>query len=249
MKKKYFYVVAFAALSVFCFSSCGEENERFTEIEVTKEVQRISFERVALNADGYQNIFPDGLILSDVDFYNHSDAFSWSGFAVSENTDKTTAGYDNEFSVFADGGVNNSQKFAIAYDGYYDGASYAKTECKLPQGQQVKFKGLWINSATITALSIKNGDAFAKKFEAGDWFKIIIVGFDGNGNKTAEKEFYLADFRDGKTFICNEWTFVDLSALGKVNKLEFAFDSTDKGTFGVNTPKYACIDDIIYYVD
>ncbi|GHT58198.1 hypothetical protein FACS18945_3860 [Bacteroidia bacterium] len=241
MKRINYYLwIALAGAMVF-FSSCEKDEDR-------KEV-KISFEDVALNENGYQNSFPDGLILSDVDFYNYSDEWSWSGFAVSNNTDSVTAGYGNQYSVFGASGANGSQKFAVAYDGWYEGASYETTYCQLPAGQAHQFKGLWVNNATVTALDMRNGSGFSKKFAAGDWFKIVITGFAENGTKTADAEFYLADFRNGKNFICNQWTFVDLSKLGKVNKLGFAFDSSDTGDYGVNTPKYACIDDIVYYTE
>jgi len=232
------------ALSFIFLVSCQRE------IEV--EIQRISFENVMLNSNGYQNYFPDGLILSDVDFSNYFENSSytfWSGFSVSNNTDKTTEGMDNQYSVYGNGGVGGSEKFAIVYDGWYDGATFEKPFCKFPAGQEFKFKGLWINNATYVVLDVKNGSAFTKKFTDGDWFKIIITGYNSAGNKTAAVEFYLADFRNGKNFICSDWTFVNLSVLGKVNKLGFAFDSSDKGAYGVNTPQYACIDDVIYYVE
>jgi hypothetical protein len=62
---------------------------------------------------------------------------------------------------------------------------------------------------------------------AGDWFKLIITGFL-NKAQTAVVEYYLADFRDGKSFLSNKWNKVDVSALGKVDKVVFTFDSSDK---------------------
>jgi hypothetical protein len=246
MRKLNFYLLAAITGIVFTFTSCEKEVIKEVEVPVITEVQRVSFEQVELNEDGYQNNFPDKLILSDVDFYNYASSFSWEGFAVSRNTDKETAGYANEYSVYANGGANNSQQFAVAYAGFNE-----TTYCKFPERQEYTFKGLMINNTTNTALSIKNGDDFAKKFEAGDWFKIIITGFNANGTETGKVEFYLADFRAGKSFICSEWTAVNLSGLGKVNKLEFTFESSDTSTFGddtyINTPTYACIDDIVYY--
>ncbi|MDR2840046.1 MAG: DUF4465 domain-containing protein [Paludibacter sp.] len=242
--KKINYVFI-AILGAIVLTSCEKE------VEVTKEIQRISFETVELNENGWQNTFPNGLILSDVDFYNYLDPvyFSWSGFAVSNNTDKTTEGWGNQYSVYGNGGADASEKFGIVYDGWYEGAAYEHPFCKLPTGESYKFKGLWVNNATYAALSIKNGDGFAKKFIANDWFKIIITGYNVAGNKTGDVEFYLADFRNGKSFICSDWTFVDLTSLGKINKIGFTFDSTDKSVGVVNTPQYACIDNLVYFFE
>ena len=57
-------------------------------------------------------------------------------------------------------------------------------------------------------------------------------------------EYYLADFRDGKSFVLDNWSKVDVSILGDVDKLQFEFASSDTGDYGVNTPTYVCIDNI-----
>ncbi len=89
-----------------------------------------------------------------------------------------------------------------------------------------------------------NGDGYAKKFEKGDWFKLIITGYDAEDNETATKEYYLADLRDEATaYIINDWRYVDLSCLGEVAKICFALSSSDSSAYGMNTPAYFCFDD------
>jgi len=64
-------------------------------------------------------------------------------------------------------------------------------------------------------------------------------------------EFYLADYRfddNSKDYIVQNWTNLDLSSLGKVNKLAFRFSSTDNGSWGMNTPSYVCLDNLKYEV-
>jgi len=70
-----------------------------------------------------------------------------------------------------------------------------------------------------------------------------------DNNVTGAVDYYLADFRNGKSYLTNQWVKVDLSSLGKVDNLIFLFDSSDKGTFGVNTPKYVCIDNLEFEQD
>ena len=251
MKKLSFYLFTAIAGSVFVFTSCEKEVEVIKEVkkevivEKDTEVQRISFEGVQLNEYCYQNNFPDKLLLSDIDFYNYFDDyyFSWEGFAVSDNTDQLTAGYDNQYSVYAPNGANGSEKFAIAYSGFNE-----VTNLQFVGGQEFNFKSLMINNTTLVALALKEGLFSASAFGEDDWFKIIITGVNAAGSETGKVEFYLADFRNGKSYICQEWTKVDLTKLDKVNRLEFTFESTDNGDWGMNTPGYACIDDIVYYV-
>ncbi len=240
MKKFNFYLFAIIAAGVLTFTSCEKEDEK-----KEKETAVISFESVELDSAGFKNNFPDGLILSDVDFYNDFDDVysSWEGFAVSKKTDKLTPGYPNQYSVYAASGANGSEKFAVAYSGFNE-----TTNCQFAENQEFQFKSLMINNSTYTFLSIAEGDEYSKKMEAGDWFKIIITGVNATGEKTGKVEYYLADFRNGKSYICRKWTEVNLKSLGKVNKLEFTFESTDNGDYGMRTPAYACIDNIAYYI-
>lgn len=82
------------------------------------------------------------------------------------------------------------------------------------------------------------------------WFKILAYGYDAQGNATnggKPVEYYIADYRDGsktKTAIASTWKTWNIAALGKVNKIKFDFDGSDKGTYGLNTPAYAAIDNI-----
>ena len=42
----------------------------------------------------------------------------------------------------------------------------------------------------------------------------------------------------------DQWTDVDLSILGDVYGLSFDYESSDIGSFGINTPTYFAIDNI-----
>ncbi len=103
-----------------------------------------------------------------------------------------------------------------------------------------------LTNSTYTYRTILNGNTFSKKFVTGDWFKVIITGYK-NGIQTGQVEYYLADFRNGKSFILKTWTSIELSGLGgEVDKVIFTFDSSDKGQWGINTPTYVCIDNIYF---
>jgi hypothetical protein len=170
----------------------------------------------------------------------------WNGgIAISQWNDMETEGYTNQLSVFAKdaitgfGGYNGSKTFAVANNNsaisFYDNA----TECT--------FDHFWVANNTYTALSMTNGDDFAKKFGTGDWFKVIINAFDKNDNPTGKTvEFYLADFRTATSpGIINKWCMVDLTPLGNnVHAVKFTFDSTDTGDWGMNTPAYFCFDNL-----
>jgi len=232
MKKSLFFPLMLL-FSLFLIS-CEEE-----EPIVEKTLSYVTFEDVELTDSVWTGSNGAGKFsASGFDFENSFSKFdwgsSWKGFACSAKTDTQTAGYLNEYSVIAGIGAAKSAKFAVVYD-------TATVICNA----SVKLSSMMLTNNTYAYLDMKTGSLFTKKFAANDWFKVTITGYK-NKIKTNSVDYYLADFRDGKTFISNSWNIVDVSTLGEVDMFSFAFDSSDKGVYGVNTPKYVCIDNISY---
>lgn len=163
----------------------------------------------------------------------------WGGFALSAAIDSVTPGFMNQYSTIAGSGANSSSNFALAFDSATVFLHYI--------GSYQKPKSVMLTNSTWAYYDMLNGSDFSKKFEAGDWFKVIIKGFLGE-TETGSIEFYLADFRNNKSVIIREWTKVDLKALGTADKITFSFDSSDKGPWGINTPKYVCVDELVVAV-
>lgn len=163
---------------------------------------------------------------------------SFMGFACSSLTDTITSGYMNQYSPKAGEGANGSAQFALAYE---NGATF---NCTYKEGYTNNtLKSVMITNGTYVYNEIRDGGAYSKKFESGDWFKVTFTGYKGEA-ETGSVDYYLADFRDGKTYINKEWVEVDLTPLSDATTVMITFDSTDKGQFGVNTPKYVFIDNL-----
>lgn len=229
--KKNGLLVAMLALLLVATVSC----DKTTPVPF---VSPIGFETVTLGEMGYlkeSSFNEDGLLCENN--YN-AEWNAWKGFACSSLVDSVTSGYTNELSVSA-GKAYLGQKFAVVYE---DSAV-----CKFSNNGEYKIDGLYVTNSTYAYLDMKNGSAYSKKFVAGDWFKVIIKGFSATNVLLGTREVYLADFRDGKTTLLNTWGYVSLEEAipAKVQRLEFYFDSSDKGNFGVNTPKYVCIDNVL----
>jgi hypothetical protein len=168
---------------------------------------------------------------------------SWSGFAYSRDTDTTTAGFTNQFSVIAGGGAEGSTYFALA--SAWSGANTTVTFPSSSQGYQLS--GAFFTNTTYAYLSMRDGDSFAKKFGGTsgtdpDWFRLDVVGVHADGTKSPAVEVYLADFRSddsAQDYILNQWRWVDLSSLGRVVGLEFSLASSDTGT-----PLYFALDSV-----
>ena len=169
---------------------------------------------------------------------------SWSGWTVSNEHDTTTAGYLNQFSVFNGGGQGDGGSFAVAYAGAP--AAVLDTAALV--------QGAWFANTTYAALSMLQGDSFAKKFggatgEDPDWLRLTIIGRNG-ALATGAVDFYLADYRsadNASDYIVDDWIYVDLTplnTLGAPTRLEFVLTSSDTGPFGMNTPAYFAMDNL-----
>ena len=233
MKKQFVILAAVAML----LASCRPQEEE-------KNYVTIDFDELTLPSQGYlhqQAYQKDALPLR----FGHSytpDWDSWTGFVVSCQGDTQTPGYVNQYSVIA-GTAASGDNFAV----FFRDSSYPENnELSFSDASEHRFKSISFCNATYSYLSMKHGDAFSKKFVDGDYFKLIITGYDAEGLETATKEVYLADFREGKQYLPNTWNTIDLTSLGEVNKLAFDFASSDMGIWGMNTPAYVCLDNIIF---
>lgn len=184
------------------------------------------------------------------DFSNFGGGCCWQGFAYSQTTDSTTPGFGNQHSAFAGGGAGGSATYAIGFSGGAVGASGVST---VDFGADVQLAGASFTNTTYAALSMRDGDAFAKKFGGAsgddpDYFQLIIHGLDGVGAVIGTVEFYLADFRFADTsqdYIVGDWRYVDLSSLGTVRGLDFSLASSDTAFGFLNTPSYFALDDLV----
>ena len=235
----------FIAVSLFglVLTSCQQEKEIVIPETVTPTTL-VDFEGVKLNSSGYwdgSDLTGDFVSVNSTFKNSYNSAWaSWTGFVCSSNTDTLTSGYNNQYSVATSSGALKSKQFAIAYDS-------AAFVCPANTYGNFNIKSLYITNSTYAYLGLKNGDygtgGIGKKFTTGDWFKVTLKGYKSNV-LTSSIDIYLADFRNGKSIILKSWTKVDVSALGQVDLVTFTFDSTDKSGIWLNTPAYACIDNI-----
>ncbi|MFQ3326007.1 MAG: hypothetical protein ACJASM_001564 [Salibacteraceae bacterium] len=171
---------------------------------------------------------------------------SWSGFSISKTTDTVTGGWANQYSSISGNGANNSAAYAVSYSN--------STVMFTHSVGGDSIKGLSINNSTYAYRNMQTGDAFTKKFGGTtgndpDFLTVTFFGYDADFVMTDSVVFYLADFRDANNandYLVKDWTWVDLSSLGRIRYLDMEFNSSDVGQFGINTPTYACIDSLVY---
>lgn len=249
------YLGALLVCVSMILGACTKNSEEYAETTLTLNATEIIYDENDIWEDAYDN---NKNIVSQTMNFSHNatvgDGYKvWSGFVASRNRDnKDYSGnfLDHQWSVMSQGGMsgvgtpylvacwNTSENTDLIPDHI---SCYVNFEIG---GVEVPFKpqSMYVNNNSYAYYTIINGDNFCRKFKNGDYFKLKAFGLRANGELVGPVEFYLADYRDGKTEIVKDWTFVNLDNLGEVVKVYFQMESTDSSVYGMNTPAYFCLD-------
>lgn len=228
-------------LSTFIFCACSDDDEVNVVAGFESQLSETESEYSSTTGTKYDDTyfhttFKDEQALLEFDHYYSSWGFG-GGFIYTNKTDITTPGYTNNSAITGTG------KYGKVYLTSFVN-SFTPSKIVNLNPDLYKFKGMWVTNSTYAYLSIKDGDSMAKKFVAGDWFKLTITGYTSSKAEIGSIDFYLADFRDGKSININTWQWVDLSSLNNASYIEFSMASTDNNSWGMLTPSYFCIDGI-----
>lgn len=224
--------------------------------------QTADFENLALPMESYwdgsdlsgthnNGVFTSEFTSGDFTFPNLFDT-TWGapgywlgGFAYSNMTDSVTSGVGNKYSAKAGGGdissnyVISSNNTSIKVNGTSSG------------GNALNMR---ISNSTYAYNSMRDGDAFAKKFGGPsgndpDWFKVTIKVYMFGGFQDS-LDYYLADFRfsdNSQDYIKSSWE--DISILtSSIDSIYFEINSSDVGMWGMNTPAFFCLDNIGLFI-
>jgi len=198
----------------------------------------------------FDSTFSEG----NFEFYNQYDTTwglpgYWSaGWAFSNQTSDTLTGLTGQYSSYA-GGAYSGSNYAIGKNG---------SEIILAGGVSPELR---ITNVNYAAYSMLNGDSFGKEFgsvydangsvdgtDGEDWFLLTILCFDLSDNLIDSVEIYLADYRfvdNSQDYILKDWINIDLSSIGSLGRIKFQLTSSDTGAFGMNTPEFFCIDNVL----
>jgi hypothetical protein len=233
-----------AILVTVSFLSCKKERPL---------VDKVDFEELVLDNSGYWNGSDGsgGFSSRNIFFVNHYNTHdgTWSGFAYTNHKDTVTSDLTNLYSSVWGSGADNSDKYGVfCYSGTEDTLTF-----KLPE----KITDMAICNTVYAYNTIRSGNELCKKFggETGndqDWYKLTITVIDKDGNVLNQKDVFLADYRfddNSRDYILKSWISIDLSEFGYIKALSFRLTSSDIGPWGMNTPGYVCIDNIIGIIE
>ena len=204
------------------------------------------------NTDGWTS---GGILFSNSYNGDSLPAFDfWGGWAYSNVVNTTSAGFTNQYAAFpggsstGSGGVDGGGNYAVAF---------GSAHFNLPADALLSSVDLANN--TYAALSMQDGDSFAKKFggdtgDDPDFFRVTLNGFDGpdgTGALIGTVTVDLADFTsadNAQDYILADWLNVDLSSIESARSVSLEFESSDVGSFGINTPTYVALDNLEFTV-
>lgn len=238
-------------LSVFVFCSCDNDDDVKNEVVISFENQLTDEESEYKTAEGevdgyymkWKIIDPKNLIELPHYYMSYGDITSFGGgFTYTNKTDVSTPGFSNISAITGKG--KNGKVYLTSNTNEFTPAQITNLN-----NNQYEFKGAWITNTTFAYLAIKDGNDGSSSvkgpFTNGDWFKLTAVGHNADGSIIGSVDFYLADFRNGKNEIINEWKWFDWSSLKNAVYISFEMDSSDKNEYEqINTPSYFCLDGI-----
>lgn len=205
-----------------------------------------TFETFTLSTGSYyQNTNGDDWQDAQATFrYDYSSGYWSGGSAYTNMADSTNGDFTHLYNCRAKTGYNGSSVYVTAQQ---------DAIIKL-NNPYMAVKGFYVTNTTYAYKSMKNGDAFAKKFGGTsgndpDWFKLTVRAFRGGVMQPDSAEFYLADYRfsnNSQDYIVQNWQWVSCDSLDSADSLIFHLSSSDNGSFGMNTPAFFSIDDLTF---
>ena len=200
------------------------------------------------------------------DFWNGGVAVSRWNYMLSpaDKPENWWYTYENQCSVFnrsaggsSDGkaGHDGSDYFAVVTGSQSDYSDNG--QLVLTKGAERIFDHMYVCNTSYVYGVIVNGESFSDNgplSEQKGYFELVVHGYKaGSDEPVATDRILLADYRGSSGMVINRWTLFDLENIKKqpVNRIAFEFEGSDiHPLYGLNTPKYVCIDDLcISYAD
>lgn len=249
---KFFAMAAIVCGAAMSMTSCSKEDN---PVNGGKTTATIGFENATLNAQGFWcgevnnngmdngwggMTYPCVYKEAGAEFNTTYGVSYWTGYAISNRTEKgftfgdyTPSGMPDQFNNVT-GKAHGGKNFCVVQ-------TYGETI----DLNGATLKGFWYTNSSYTVDAILNGDGMTPgKFGADDWFKCVLYPTPTEGVGGARYEIDLA--KDGD--YVKEWKYCDLSnvdAFKNIKSISFSFEGTKKNDYGITTPAYICIDDLV----
>ena len=230
MKKSILFVAALAMTFAACQPNYDVEDKTVATFEEAAISPAAQQSYLAFTTDTTALLASGNYELSQTVAYGGTYV---TGAVVTNITDTTFKDYTDAYKSIA-GGAKGGKNYVVWYEDGFSGNAI-----KLKEAATVA--GMYVCNNVYAYNSITKGDAIAgDPFGHDDWFLLSIGGMLDGKMVNTQVDFYLAK---GKNVV-TDWTYVDLSQLGKVDAIFFTLSGSKTGDWGLNTPTYFCIDNL-----
>lgn len=230
MKKSILFVAALAMTFAACQPNYDVEDKTVATFEEAAISPAAPQSYLAFNTDTTALLASGNYELSQTVSYGGTYV---TGAVVTNITDTTFKDYKDAYKSIA-GGAKGGKNYVVWYEDGFSGNAIKLKEA-------AKVAGMYVCNNVYAYNSITKGDAMAgEPFGDEDWFMLSIGGMLDGKMVNTQVDFYLAK---GKNVV-TDWTYVDLSQLGKVDAIFFTMTGSRTGDWGLNTPTYFCIDNL-----
>lgn len=236
-----------AILLLGLFASCDDDND---PVDITLRLNNAPIE---YNADEvWEGVGTNNTLTIQTFRFSHEGEIGpwglvWNGFTPARvsTTGPQTDWIAHQFQIPTAGGMSGKgTPYMVAF---WDNQETEQTpvedrSCRIDaalSSASATFKpiSVYVVNTDYTLAIMSEGNAFAAKFEEGDYLTVTAHGVHADKTES-QTTFNLAK---GTDFV-KTWTLWDLSSLGNVTEIYFTMDSSDKGQWGINTPTYFAID-------
>lgn len=180
---------------------------------------------------------------------------SWTGFAASRMvfigtvSEKNWTKHPWVYAASTYGGLSGSgTPYLVACwnrDEQPEDALSTTPSCSVSYGSEGRlFRPLsvFVTNTFCAYFAMGGGTSYSKRFEPGDYLKLLAYGITAEGTLTGPAEIYLANYVSEYDAPLMQWSYFNLESLGVVKRVFFTMESSDSGESGMNTPPYFAID-------
>lgn len=245
-----------AAVMTFCAASAFASQTPIT-LDLTKAVSPLTFNATDGSWTGTYDD-KEEVIESQCFIFLHNSMGAyktWWGFTASISTDnaKQSDFFSHQWSNMAKGGIVIQPDGTVAKDAWgaplvsdtvpylvaFGSGVWGKKSIDMifNDGLEHEPIGVYLNLTSYPYYAVEEGDALCRPFNNGDTLTITVHGVAANESERCVS-VKMASCTNGDLTINRRWKYVDLSSLGKVEELYFSIESSDCGSYGINTPTY-----------
>lgn len=227
----------FAGPKVVTFEACNFAANKHNNF-ISSKVNSYTEAGLTFKVQEYWGMFGGALVTEE------SEVSNWQSDHPGTASSKKVITTDATQPAAAEG----SHKYVLMrYDTYVSKTKKGEQPAFTFDGDEShEMVSVMVNNTAEVWQNCKIGYYSKPAFQAGDYYEVVFTGYDSQDQVTGTVTVPMADFRDGKSYLCNEWTKVSLVGLGKAHKVVLTaqgsdtFNSYFSGAFGV------CLDNISF---